>query len=332
MLINNLLIYFIKEKNMKEIVLLDGWVINPGDLSWDELNGLGHCTIYDQTPPDLILKRAGNAEIILTNKVILNRELLKQLPHVRYIGVTATGYNNVDIKAASEQGIVVTNVPAYGTKSVAQLTIGLLLELTLHVGAHAEGVRQSRWASSRYFSYWDYPLIELDGLTLGIVGYGTIGKAVAAIARALGMHVLVTSRTGPKNDGEVEAVSLQALLKRSDVVSLHCPLTPETASMINVNTLSLMKPTAFLLNTSRGGLINEPDLAQALNNGKIAGAGLDVLVDEPPSFDNPLLKAKNCIVTPHIAWATQAARKRLIHEVCENIKSFLEGVGRNKVH
>ena len=293
-----------------KIVVLDGFTLNPGDLNWDELKALGECEIHDRTAPDEVVKRAANAEIILTNKTLVTRESILALPKLKYIGVLATGFNIVDTAAARERDIPVANVPTYGTRSVAQHTFALLLELTQHAGHHARTVREGRWTKSPDFCYWDHPLIELDGLTMGVVGYGRIGQAVADLALAFGMNVLVNSRSAPReNAPTVRAAELDALFRESDVMTLHCPLTPETRNLVNTERLTLMKPTALLLNTSRGPLIDEAALADALNGGRIAGAAVDVLSIEPPSSDNPLLHAKNCIVTPHIAWATRAARR-----------------------
>ena len=315
------------------IVVLDGYTLNPGDLSWDELKRLGPSAIYDRTPPELVLERAREAEIILTNKTVLTREAILALPKLKYIGVLATGYNVVDIAAAKERGIPVTNVPDYGTPSVAQHTFALLLELAQRVGHHAQTVRDGAWARSADFCYWDFPLIELHGLTFGIIGFGKIGRAVAKLAEAFGMHVLVHSRSKPKDlPPNYEFVNLDELLPRSDVVSLHCPLTPENKQFINAERLTRMKQSAFLLNTSRGPLLDEPAVANALNSGTLAGAGLDVLSGEPSKADNPLLTAKNCFVTPHIGWATRAARARLMDIAVENIREFVAGRPRNVVN
>jgi glycerate dehydrogenase len=292
-----------------KIVVLDGFALNPGDLSWD---ALGPATIYDRTPPELVVERAGNAEIVLTNKVVID---VTKLPKLRYVGVMATGYNVVDLPAARERGIVVTNVPGYATRSVAQHTFALLLELCHRVGHHAATIQ--KWPASPDYCYWDFPQIELAGLTMGIVGHGRIGREVEKIARAFGMNV-ITQRD-------------DSLFRQADVVTLHCPLTPATKGLLNASRLALMKPTAFLINTGRGGLVVEKDLADALNAGKIAGAGLDVLGTEPPRPDNPLLTAKNCILTPHIAWATRAARERLMRAVVENVQAFLAGKPQNVV-
>jgi glycerate dehydrogenase len=306
------------------IVVLDGYTLNPGDLSWDALRELGSCEIYDRSAPDEIVPRSTSAEIVLTNKVKLNGEYISSVPTLKYIGVTATGYNIVDVAAARERKVIVTNVPTYGTQSVAQMTFALLLELTQHVGHHAQTVREGRWTRSPDFCYWDYPLIELDGLTLGIIGFGRIGKMVGQLAEAFGMKVLTYSRKQP-------VAEMETLFRRSDIISLHCPLTPQTEHLVNEKRLAWMKPTAFLLNTSRGTLIDESALAKALNEGRIAGAGLDVLAVEPPTADNPLLRAKNCLITPHIAWATRAARSRLMEAVVENLRAFLAGESKNVV-
>jgi glycerate dehydrogenase len=307
-----------------KIVVLDGHTLNPGDLSWDPLRKLGQCEIYERSSPEEIVSRSASADIVLTNKVPLNRAYMAGVPDLKYIGVTATGYNIVDVTAARERKIVVTNVPTYGTKSVAQMTFALLLELTQHVGHHAQTVREGRWSRSPDFCYWDYPLIELDGLTMGIIGYGRIGQAVGELAQAFGMKVITHSRKKSAQD-------LERLFRESDVISLHCPLTPETKHLINAQRLEWMKPTALLLNTSRGPLIDEPALAKALNDGRIAGAGLDVLAVEPPLADNPLFTAKNCFISPHIAWATRAARSRLMDASVENVRAFLAGKPKNVV-
>ena len=315
-----------------KIVVLDGYTTNPNDLSWSELEGVGECQIFERTAPHEIVSRLEGAEVALTNKTVLNAETLAQLPMLRYIGVLATGYNVVDVEAARSRGIGVANVPAYSTRSVAQMTMALLLELTQNVGHHSQTVREGRWAKSPDFCYWDSMLIELDGLTLGIIGFGEIGQATARLGKAFGMKILASRRPRREPEGlEVEYVDLETLLRQSDVVSLHCPLTPETREIMDAQRLSLMKPSAFLLNTSRGPLINETDLAAALNAGTIAGAGLDVLGAEPPHADNPLFKAKNCVITPHIAWATRAARQRLIQEATQNVQAFLRNERRNRV-
>lgn len=315
-----------------KIVVLDGCPLNPGDLNWLELEALGSCRIFDRTAPEQTVARAAQAEILLTNKVILNRETLAVLPHLRYIGVLATGYNVVDIAAACERGILVTNVPGYSTRAVAQLTFALLLELTHGVGHHAQTVRDGRWTGSSDFAYWDHPLLEISGRTLGVVGFGQIGREVASIAQAFGMRVLIHTRTRPVSlPAGLEFVALDDLFARADVVSLHCPLTPETQNLINARRLAQMKPSAILLNTSRGPLVEEAALADALNAGRLAGAALDVLSTEPPPAHNPLLTAKNCFITPHFGWATRAARERLMKIAVANLRAFLAGKPQNVV-
>ncbi|ANW99956.1 glycerate dehydrogenase [Thermoclostridium stercorarium subsp. thermolacticum DSM 2910] len=317
-----------------KIVVLDGYALNPGDLSWDELKQLGETEIYDYTPFDKTIERAEGADIVLTNKTPLMEREISQLPRLKYIGVLATGYNVVDVEAAKKRNIVVTNVPAYGTKSVAQMTFALLLELTQHVQRHSDAVFNGEWTNSRDFCFWKYPLIELDGKTMGIIGFGNIGQAVADIAVAFGMNVLGYSRrrTDQSHRKNFRWAELDELLAESDVVSLHCPLTPETKGIVNIETLRKMKKSAFLINTGRGPLVVEEDLAYALNNDIIAGAGLDVLSVEPPKADNPLFRAKNCVITPHIAWATKEARLRLMHTAVENVKAFLKGEPVNVVN
>lgn len=312
------------------IIVVDGATLNPGDLTWEGLGAYGSYEVHPRGTPAETLARCRDAEAVITNKVVFDRAVIAALPKLKYIGVTATGYNIVDVAAATERGIVVTNVPTYGTASVAQMVFALLLELTQHVGHHAATVREGRWAKCDNFCYWDYPLVELAGLTMGIVGCGRIGQATARLADAFGMKVIGYDAF-PFPGGLIAPVTLDELLARSDVVSLHCPLTTETQGLINTARLSLMKPSAFLINTSRGPLVNERDLADALNAGRIAGAGLDVLSAEPPKPDNPLLTAKNCIITPHIAWATRSARRRLMQTSIDNLGAFLAGNPRNVV-
>lgn len=309
-----------------KIVLLDAHAANPGDLSWDSLEAIAPTVVHPRTPPEEIVARCADAEIVLTNKAPLTRDTIGQLPKLKYIGVTATGTNIVDVAAAREQGIVVTNVPGYGTPAVAQLVFALILELTHHVGHHARTVRDGRWSANPDFCYWDHPLIELAGRTLGIVGFGDIGRAVARIARAFDMTVLASRRqwTDPPPEGVLPATT-DEVFSRSDIVTLHCPLTPETHHLVYDRTLALMPRSSFLINTGRGPLVDETALARALDEGRLAGAGLDVLSLEPPPADNPLLKAKNCLVTPHIGWATVEARRRLILAVASNIQAFLDG-------
>jgi glycerate dehydrogenase len=315
-----------------KIVVLDGYTLNPGDLTWDALRALGEVALFDRTPPEQVAARSADAEIIVTNKALLPREVIAALPKLRFIAVTATGFNIVDAAAAKERGVPVSNVPLYGTRAVAQFTIALLLELCHHVGAHADSVRAGDWVESADWCYARYPLLELDGLTFGIVGWGRIGQATAAIARAMGMKIIVASRSPkPPADG-VEFVPLEDVFRRADVVSLHCPLTPETKHLVNAERLALMKPTAFLLNTSRGPLLDEAAVATALNTGRLAAAGLDVLSTEPPKADNPLLTARNCLITPHQAWAAKAARARLMDTTVANVRAFLAGRPENVVN
>lgn len=316
-----------------KIVVLDGFTLNPGDLSWDDLRRLGACEIHDRTPPGQVLPRAAGANIVLTNKTVLTRAQILALGDLNYIGVLATGYNIVDVAAARERSIPVTNVPTYGTRSVAQHTLALLLELTQHAGHHAQSTREGRWAACPDFCYWDSPLVELEGLTLGVVGFGRIGRAVAHLAGAFGMKRLAHSRSTPvEPPPDIRFVDLDELFAESDVVSLHCPLTEQTRHLVNRERLARMKPTAFLLNTSRGPLIDEAALAEALESGRIAGAAVDVLSSEPPVAGNPLLQASNCLVTPHIAWATRAARARLLGTAVSNVRAFLAGKPENVVN
>lgn len=318
------------ESARPRIVVLDGFTLNPGDLTWEALEGLGELTVHERTPAADVLERSHGAAVLLTNKTVLGSEELDALPDCRYIGVLATGYNVVDIAAAADRGIVVTNVPSYGTTAVAQMTFAHILNLTQRIGMHAASVSEGDWSKSEDFCYWRVPLVELAGQTLGVVGLGRIGQAVAAIGRAFGMEVVGFDPVGGPVDG-VTPVDLDALFSESDVVSLHCPLTAENAELVCAARLKLMKPTAFVVNTSRGGLVNEADLAAALNDGSIAGAGLDVLGVEPPDEGNPLLHARNCFVTPHIAWATSAARQRLLNTAVDNVRAFLAGSPKNRV-
>jgi glycerate dehydrogenase len=315
-----------------KIAVLDGFTLNPGDLSWEALESLGECQIHDRTAPGEALARAVEADIVLTNKVCLTADLIRQLPRLRYIGVLATGTNVVDHAAARARNIPVTNVPAYSTSSVAQAVFALLLELTHHVGHHAQGVREGKWTQCADFSYQEFPLVELAGLTFGVVGFGQIGRAVAEIARAFGMTVLAFNPSPKPAPPQVCLVDLETLFRRSDVVSLHCPLTPQTQHLVNAERLAWMKPTAFLVNTGRGPLVEEAALAEALNAGRLAGAGLDVLSVEPPPADHPLLRARNCLITPHHAWATRAARVRLLQTAVENVRAFLAGRPQNVVN
>ena len=318
---------------MASIVVLDGYTLNPGDLSWEPLTALGRCAIYERTDPSDILSRAAHADVVLTNKTPLSRETLAALPKLRFVGVLATGFNIVDVRAARERGIPVANVPAYSTDSVAQLVFAHLLNRTHHVAYHSRTVHEGRWSSSSDFCYWETPLLELAGLTMGIVGYGRIGSATARIAHAFGMRILVNTRDRNRvPEDQVEWTSLDDLFRRSDVISLHCPLTQETEAMVNSHRLRLMKPSAFLINTSRGPLVDERALAEALAEERLAGACLDVLSEEPPAESNPLLSAPRCVITPHIAWATKAARERLLTSAAANVRAFLDGSPINVVN
>jgi glycerate dehydrogenase len=318
--------------NSVSLVVLDGYTLNPGDLDWSPLRQLGACAIYDRTPEPEILPRAQAARIVLTNKTPLSAATLGQLPALKYIGVLATGYNVVDVAAATRRGIVVANVPAYSTASVAQLVFAFLLEWTHRTGQHADSVRRGRWCASPDFAYWESPLIELEGRVLGIVGLGQIGRAVARIGQAFGMKILATTRHPRPLPEGVERVALDDLFRQADVVTLHCPLTEETRGLVDARRLALMKPGAFLINTSRGPVVVEADLAAALNAGRIAGAGLDVLSTEPPKPENPLLAAPRCWITPHVAWATLAARERLLRAAVDNVRGFLAGRPQNVVN
>lgn len=317
-----------------KITVLDGYGMNPGDLSWDELRKLGDVTVYDRTAPEDTVSRAAGAEILLTNKTIIDREIMEKLPALKYIGVLATGYNVVDIVAAREKGIVVTNIPAYSTDSVAQMVFSLLLAITNNVEHYTADNRGGRWSRNADFCYWDAPLTELAGKTFGIVGFGHIGSKVAGIALAFGMKVMVlTSKAQDALPAGVEkADDIDQLLRESDVLSLHCPLTDSTRHIINASTLARMKPTAILINTGRGPLVDENALADALNKGNLRGAGVDVLSCEPPTIDNPLLYARNCYTTPHLGWATVEARQRLMDIAVANVANFIEGTPVNVVN
>lgn len=317
-----------------KIVVLDGFTLNPGDLSWDALNKLGEVTLHDRTPYAEIVNRCAGAEVVLTNKTPLDEATLNQLPDLKYVGVLATGYNVVNTAVCKSKGVIVANVPGYGTASVVQLTFALLMELTLHVQRHSDAVVGGKWSRSADFCFWDFPLIELEGKTLGIIGFGSIGQKVGDVATAFGMNLIATGRrrTDQSHRNNFKWVSMPELLEQSDVVSINCPLTPETQGLINKDNLAKMKPSAFLLNTSRGPIINDADLADALNNNIIAGAGIDVLSVEPPPADNPLFIAKNCIITPHIAWATNEARSRLMNIAIHNLLAFIGGKPVNVVN
>ena len=313
------------------IVVLDGHTLNPGDLDWHAIEALGALTVHPRTDDAKIIARTASADILLTNKTAITAETIAALPGLRFIGVLATGHNVVDTAAASARGIPVCNVPGYGTASVAQHVFALLLELTQHTGHHAQTVREGRWNACPDFCYWDFPLVELAGRTLGIVGYGSIGEAVARIGLAFGMKVIANARR-PRSAEGVEFVSTEEIFRRADVVTLHCPLTEETRGLVNAARIATMKPAAFLINTGRGPLVVEQDLADALNAGLLAGAALDVLSTEPPRDGNPLLGARHCIVTPHIAWATHSSRARLMDVVAENVRAFLAGKPQNVVN
>ncbi len=313
---------------MRKIVVLDGYTLNPGDLSWDRLKDLGSVEIYDRTQEDQIEERIGECEIVITNKTPITRELLERKPGIKYVGVLATGYNVVDIEAAKDKGVVVTNIPTYGTEAVAQYVFALLLELCHRVAHHDRRVKEGAWSSAKDFCFWDYPLMELAGKTMGLIGYGRIGQATARIAKAFGMEVLVYDLK--KTEGE-EFVDLETLYRRSDVVSLHCPLTEENLGMINRESMGKMKRGVLIINTSRGPLIDEENLAEALNSRSVGGAALDVLAVEPAREDNPLLKAHNCIITPHIAWAPREARERLLNIAVDNLEGYLKGSVENRV-
>lgn len=319
---------------MMKIVVLDGYAANPGDLCWDELKTLGECDIYDRTAPQEVLARAKDAEVLLTNKTVLSREHIEALPALKYIGVLATGYNIVDVDAARQRGVVVTNIPAYSTDSVAQMVFAHLLNIAQQVQHHSEEVHRGRWTKSPDFCFWDTPLIELRDKKLGIVGLGHTGQQTARIALGFSMKVMAyTSKPATQLPAEIlKADSLDQLFAECDVVSLHCPLNAATQSLVDARRLALMKPTAILINTARGPLVDEQALADALNEGRIYAAGLDVLSAEPPRADNPLLTARRCYITPHIAWASTAARERLMHIMLENLRAWMKGETINCVN
>jgi len=319
-----------------KIVILDGYTLNPGDLSWDKLKEFGEVTVHDRTEYDnkAIIKAIDNAEIIFTNKTPLHKAVLDQVPSIKYIGVLATGFNVVDVDSAKDLGITITNVPSYGTTAVAQMTLALLLEMCHHVGEHNRAVKKGEWSKSKDFCFWNYPLIELDGKTMGIIGFGRIGQATAKLAQAFGMNVLTSgsSRKSELETSNCKQVDMDELLSKSDVISLHCPLTPETEGIISTSNITKMKDGVMIINTSRGQLIVETDLKDALENGKIAYAAVDVVSKEPIVKDNPLLKAKNCIITPHIAWAPKESRNRLLNTAVDNLAAFLNGNPVNVVN
>lgn len=317
-----------------KIIVLDGYALNPGDLSWEKFKELGDVSIFDRTPLELRKERSKGADILITNKTNIDKLLINELPNLKYIGVLATGYNVVDIESARNRGIIVTNIPSYSTNSVAQMTFALILELCNHVKSHSDAVKCGTWSKSKDFCFWNHSLIELSNKKIGIIGFGNIGRKVAHIATAFGMDILALNRSKTDESYRKNFIwtDLNELLQKSDIITLHCPLTAETKGLINRDTLKLMKKNAFLINTSRGGLIIEEDLAEGLNKGKIAGAGLDVLTTEPPERENPLLKAKNCIITPHISWATRESRIRLMEIAIENIKAFISGEPINVIN
>lgn len=319
-----------------KIVVLDGYTENPGDLSWDKLKRFGELTVYDRTPVDdeaEIIRRVGEAEVVYTNKTPISKNVIDACPAMKMISVLATGYNVVDYVYAKERGISVTNVPTYGTASVGQFAIALLLEICHHIGYHNETVHEGKWENNKDWCYWDYPLIELDHKTIGIIGFGRIGQTTGRIAKALGMRVLAYD-SYPNDFGRAiaEYVSLDELLKEADVVAVHCPLFPETEGIINKENIAKMKDGVIILNNSRGPLVVEQDLADALNSGKVAAAGLDVVSTEPIKGDNPLLKAKNCIITPHISWAPRESRQRIMDCAYDNLKAYIDGNPVNVVN
>lgn len=319
-----------------KIVVLDGYTLNPGDLNWDKLKTFGNVTVFDRTAyNDVdIIRNIGDAEIIFTNKTPINKNVLQSATALKYIGVLATGYNVVDIATAKANSVTVTNVPDYSSQSVAQFTMALILELSHRIGDHNQAVQEGDWVKSKDFSFWNYPLIELAGKTLGLIGFGKIGKATAKLAEAFGMKVLVFNRTeySEFENENLKFATLDDVLQNSDFISLHCPLTPETQDIINADSIKKMRDTAFLINTSRGPLVNELDLANALNNNRISGAAIDVISAEPMQAENPLLGTKNCIITPHIAWAPKEARLRLMDTTIENLNAFIKGNPQNVVN
>jgi len=316
----------------RKIVVLDGHASNPGDLSWDGLKAFGELTVYERTPEDQVLERIGDADIVLTNKVPFKADRISKLPHVKYIGVLATGYNIIDTQAAAQAGIIVTNIPAYSTDSVAQITFAHILNITNHVSHYADQSRAGRWTQAPDFCYWDTPLIELAGKTIGIVGLGNIGMHVAQMARLFGMDVFAfTSKNSADLPEGIQKATIEGLLGVSDILTLHCPLTPDTFELINADTLSKMKRGAILINTGRGQLVNEADVAQALRDGQLSAYGADVMCQEPPTADNPLLSCPNAYLTPHIAWASFEARQRLLKIAINNVAAFIAGTPQNVV-
>lgn len=317
-----------------KIVILEGYAVNPGDISWDSIKQFGDVTVYDYTPPDLVFERIRDAEAVLLNKIEFTAELMDKCEKLKYIGELATGYNNIDIKAASERGITVCNIPAYSTPSVVQHTFALLLELCMHTGLHSNGVMSGKWNANRDFCYWETPLMELSGKTMGIIGFGQIGKGVAKTAACFGMNVLACA-AHPRTESGIDGVcmsNLDEILHKADVLSLHCPLNAENKGLINKETISKMRDGAIIINTARGGLVVEQDIADALKSGKLKGFAADVLAQEPPVNGSPLFNAPNCIITPHIAWAPIESRMRLINIATENIRAFIDGNPKNKVN
>lgn len=314
-----------------KLVILDGYTLNPGDLNFDKLNELAEVTVYDRTPPEQVIERIGDAEIIFTNKTIISKEII-EATSLKYIGLLSTGVNVVDLETAKEHGIIVTNVPAYSTDAVAQITFALLLEMTHHVGEHTKGIHEGEWVRSKDFCYWNFPLFELKDKTIGLIGYGSIGQAVSKIAVAFGMNVIFYNRSKKTETENCKQVELDYLLENADIISLHCPLTEQTQDLINKNTIDKMKDGVIILNTSRGGVLNEQDVVNGLESGKISYVGVDVVSVEPMKENNPLLKAKNCFITPHIAWAPFETRQRLLGIVIENLKGFLDNKPQNVVN
>ncbi len=318
---------------MKKIVILDGYTENPGDLSWEGLAKLGALTVYERTDAKDVVARIGDAEIVYTNKTPITRETIHACPNLKFISVLATGYNIVDVAAAKERGIPVTNIPTYGTAAVGQFAIAMLLEICHHVAHHSDAVHQGRWASCPDWCFWDYPLIELAGKTMGILGFGRIGRTTGRIAKAMGMRVIAYDAHADDEGREIaEYVDLDTLLSSADVIALHCPLFPETEGIINKDNIAKMKDGVIILNNSRGPLIVEQDLCDALNAGKVYAAGLDVVSTEPIRPDNPLLGAKNCLITPHISWAPKESRQRLMDVAVSNLKAYLDGAPINVVN
>lgn len=317
-----------------KIVVLDGYAANPGDIGWEELHKLGDVTVYDRTPPELVASRIGSAQAVLMNKIIINDEIFNRCPNLKYIGIMATGYNIIDLQAANAHGVTVCNVPAYSTPSVVQHTFALLLELCARTGMHADGVAQGRWSRNPDFCYWEAPLVELSGKAMGLIGFGQIGKGVANAAVSFGMDVLACA-AHPRASSGIEGVSftdLGDIIERSDIISLHCPLTDENKGMICSDTIQKMKDGAIIINTARGALVNEADVADALRSGKLGGYAADVLTEEPPVSGSPLIGAPNSIITPHIAWAPLETRKRLISVAIENLSRYIQGDPQNVVN